>query len=378
MEESKHLSILGITFEDAQDKVKLKKAFYKKSLQYHPDKNPLEGSDRFIELKNAFEYFKNLPFGRKREKEPPGTKRKASQYYPGPLSRDSEVDYESRFQWFYNESGFVHSKSYQRTNGASVQPLVNHMTGKTFNISLYIQLTLSEVYSGSIRTINFNRKVTCPYCDQWTHPYCVSCKGTRYCNETVTRRITIKPGTFEGDKIVLHGESHKCLTAQPGNVVIQIGECASLKCESHHIDSPYTVDSNVWMTESLWKVKDLVYIRMRYHFIVTKRITIDQSIGGFSFCFNNPDNKKKIVIEKLDKKILIPNTYLCMRGLGISARGHLFVHFIITNANILTSKQRKRWAALMIADHLDEKFLAGKKNVVYANNTDLFSVKILG
>ena len=421
-----YLSILELTNEEANDEQKLKKAYRRASLRWHPDKTRERTESQFILATKAFNFFKRRIICKEEQYDASNDSKPTRCNSTTPSTRpvhmdsnngddddddgnhskyreysshkrtfdasmydnnnknnnkveDEDIGSRARFDQYAFTSGHIESSEYRRVNAAAQQPLVNARTGRTDNITVCVDLSLKQVYEGCMQSVEYERITTCPKCTLNTHTTCTHCRGTRYCKEWVERTVRIEKSTFEGTRLILQGESHRSYDAEPGNVIVYVGEEWSLQCPSHHIDG-YSRSLN-WLNDIRCS-NPLIYIRQDHDVIISKQVTVEQTVGQFSFCFYSIDRRKVVLVEKRRQKVLMPYTVLCVDGLGFWNRdtrqyGNLLIRFIVMNARYLTTRKRKRWAALMLNDHFSTKRMASVDTEFgSAKSNELFRIKV--
>lgn len=230
--------ILGVKKDASQDEIK--KAYRKKAIEFHPDKNPddKEAEENFKLAAEAYEILSN-------------TEKRNKYDRFGHTMENGHHSPEDIFKHFHDMFG--------QKNGFTTR------VGK--NIGITIQLTLEDIFTGINKTYNYNRNVSCSDCNGHggTEPYdcpicngsgiitqltrtpmgvfqetkqCSSCNatGTKYkngCNtcdssglvnvkETVD--VTIPAGIQEGNVFVMEGKGEGVKSGSAGDLHIKIVE----------------------------------------------------------------------------------------------------------------------------------------------------------
>ncbi len=327
--ELQYRCILKLNVKDTKNIKKLKKAYRKGCLEWHPDKHKnKDTTEQFIKIQEAYHYFLNK--------------------LDTPI--ETPIKQQKRYEEFYIPDE-------ERIDAAEIEPLINYKTGKTFNIKIYIELNIYEVFNGCTKTIEYEKTTICKNCNETTFQSCNICRRTRYRKEIHSRRLCIEKSTFEGSKYVFKGEGHENLYCPCGDIIVYIGESFD---------------------------KTFQFLRVNYDLIATKHITIEESISKFSFYLELP-NKTVLKVKKRSNKVLIPYSNLYIPDYGFWDKekqeyGALCIRFVIVDANTLSIKKRKRWAALMICDY-DVCDL--ESNDIYYKKTrkqekgQLFTIKVM-
>ncbi|MCL1932652.1 MAG: molecular chaperone DnaJ [Candidatus Azobacteroides sp.] len=161
----------------------IKKAYRKKALQYHPDKNPgnKTAEEKFKEAAEAYEVLGNEDKRRRYDQfGHAGMSGQASGGYGGGMSMD---DIFSQFgDIFGGHFGFGGFGS-----GRSSQQRVNRGT----DLRVKVKLTLKEVATGVEKKIKVKKYVTCTHChgtgaeDAKSYSTCSTCRGTGYVTRTM-------------------------------------------------------------------------------------------------------------------------------------------------------------------------------------------------
>jgi len=193
-----YYAILGIDKSSSQDDVK--KAYRKKAMEYHPDRNPddKEAEKKFKECAEAYEYLSDLE------------KRKSYDTY----GHDG-LNIRNGFRASSNPWDMFNSVFGMRFGGGNFEN-ARPYPQKGDDVSSLIEITLEESVKGITKEISINRKSVCDKCngfgtkDGKEKSMCSSCNGT-------------------GKKI---------LRQQRGNTIIQqVSDCTDCLGEGKKIDA---------------------------------------------------------------------------------------------------------------------------------------------
>ena len=160
----------------------IKKAYRKKAIQYHPDKNPgnKAAEEKFKEAAEAYEILSNADkrnrydqFGHA------GVSGSAGGYGGGMTMDDIFSHFGDIFGGHFGFSGF--------NSGRGSQQRVN----RGVDLRVKVKLTLKEIATGVEKKIKVKKYVTCTHCsgtgaeDAKSYSTCNSCRGTGYVTRTM-------------------------------------------------------------------------------------------------------------------------------------------------------------------------------------------------
>jgi len=168
--------ILGVTKDSSKEEIK--KKFRELSKKYHPDKNP-ESEEKYKEITQAYEILSD--------------DEKRNQYDSGGFNMGGgNFDFDDIINQFFG--GGFRTKRQRR--------------GQNLKIDLY--LTLEEIYSGCIKTVEYKRRKFVDGLFQ---------------TETVTKEITIPEGFDTDSQMILNGMGNDCEgEGVPGDLFIFINQ----------------------------------------------------------------------------------------------------------------------------------------------------------
>lgn len=180
-----YYEVLGVSKTASADEIK--KAYRKKAIQYHPDKNPgdKEAEEKFKEAAEAYDVLSN-PDKRARYDQfghaafENGGGGAGGGFYGGGMSMD---DIFSQFGDIFGSFGFGGGRA--RSGGRSVN--------KGTNLRVKVTLTLAEVATGVEKKLKVHKYIKCTHCqgtgakDGSSSGYttCSTCKGQGYVTSIV-------------------------------------------------------------------------------------------------------------------------------------------------------------------------------------------------
>ena len=160
----------------------IKKAYRKKAIQYHPDKNPDDKSaeEKFKEAAEAYEILGNEEKRRRYDQfGHAGVNGQAGGYGGGMTMDDIFSQFGDIFGGHFGFGGF--------SSGRGSQQRVN----RGADLRVKVKLTLKEVATGVEKKIKVKKYVTCTHCngtgaeDAKAYSTCSSCRGSGYVTRTM-------------------------------------------------------------------------------------------------------------------------------------------------------------------------------------------------
>jgi len=287
--------VLGVQ-ENASES-EIKKAYRSLSLKYHPDRN--SSSDALDKIKSINEAYETLSDANLRKQYDMKSKFGGGGGGGHPFSNMGGnrhfTDINDIFNMMFNGQGGPGIHVFQngmpsgfRTQSRPPPP-----------VSIQIDLTLEQIFSGCVYPIEINRKII----------------NTEMGEETVdkeTMYVNIPPGINHGETVVLHDK---------GNVVNSL---------RGHVNIKIILQNT---TEFVRQGLDLIY---------HKKITLKESLCGFSFEITHVSGKKLAVNNSDVPNIIKPGYKKMVSGYGLKREnnvGNLIVIFDVIFPDKLTTEQ---------------------------------------
>jgi len=176
-----YYEVLEVTKTASNEEIK--KAYRKKAIQFHPDKNPGDkaAEEKFKEAAEAYEILSNEDKRRRYDQfGHAGVSGSAGGYGDGMTMDDIFSHFGDIFGGHFDFSGF--------SSGRSSQQRVN----RGADLRVKVKLTLKEVATGVEKKIKVKKYVTCTHChgtgaeDSKAYSTCNSCRGSGYVTRTMS------------------------------------------------------------------------------------------------------------------------------------------------------------------------------------------------
>ena len=318
-----YYELLGI--ENIANQTEIKKAYKKKALQNHPDRNPNNKEDsekKFKEISKAYSVLSD-----------PEKKQIYDNFGEDGLNGDmGNVSPFDIFEQMFGESNiggpFGGSPFGKMFNMASS---MSDMSNKIEHSKKNIKITFKEMMCGGERSFIHKRKIIknrnsindCVNCNgkgkinkiiqmapgfiSQNTQLCGYCKGLgkiaefELIDEKIT--FTINPGTKEGDNLVIKKKGNDCINNVTGDLIIFFEEEKKQDIERQN--------------------DDLIYL---------KQILLSEALCGLEFILEHPSNKN--ILVKYDN-IIKPGDIKILYGLGFRKKNKFKNGNIIIKFNII-------------------------------------------
>jgi DnaJ-class molecular chaperone with C-terminal Zn finger domain len=207
---------------------------------------------------------------------------------------------------------------------------------------LQIPITLEEVFSGCKKTVTFERDVICSSCKGKGGKDIQTCHECHGKGMKMTMR-QLGPGMIQQmmvpcDKChqgkIIKDKCHECM----GNRVKK--EKKTLEC---NVDAgtdqtvfkfPFEADQSPDITSGdviiiLQYLPHSLFQRNGHHLIMSKTLSLSESLCGFEFSFPFLDSTKKY-IKSPEHELTPPTTVRVLKGCGMTSRGNLYISFSVS------------------------------------------------
>jgi len=310
-----HYEILGVS-QDANDS-EIKKAYRSLSLKYHPDRNPSEEAKaKILEINNAYEVL-----GDAQQKEQYDMQLRFGQGNPGfgrMHSMDDFQDINQIFNMMFNGGmgGFPGGGFHMGGGGPEIR--VFHSGGggggifhtQTFHsppapIETIVEITMEECYHGASKEITLER---------W------KLVNNMKASEHISFHIQIPPGIEENEMILFQKGGNE-INDQKGDIHIRIKIANT---------TPFRRSG-----------QDLHY---------TKKISLKDSLCGFSFEIPHLNGKLLSINNKSNPSIIRPGTKKTIPQLGMNKNGqmgNMVIDFEVEFPPSLTAEQMESLSGIL-------------------------------
>ncbi|KAE8304940.1 Chaperone protein DnaJ subfamily A [Giardia duodenalis] len=337
VKETEFYDLLGVS--PSADPQTIKKAYYKLAQKYHPDK-PTGDEELFKKIGRAYEVLSDP------------TKRENYDNY-GEKGIEGQPMSGSPFDIFSMFTGGGRSSN---RGPKQCQPIGQEVsctleelyTGKRTSVSVKRQRQCSQcngvggktadaikkcpdckgngvvVITQQMGPMITQRQTTCKSCsgtgERITDPslICPKCKGKRVMVDMAKIDVHIEPGAFDGFQIPHYGEGDWAPDCTAGDLVIIVKQ-----------------------------VPHKIYTRKEADLFMTKDISLEESLCGFSYTFTHL-NKEKVTIYVPPNEPVRQGKVLACEGLGMPVQGlshetgTLFITFNVVEPKLLTEEQRMK------------------------------------
>eukprot|EP01128_Nolandella_sp_AFSM9_P007113 TRINITY_DN3802_c0_g1_i1.p1 TRINITY_DN3802_c0_g1~~TRINITY_DN3802_c0_g1_i1.p1 ORF type:complete len:488 (+),score=120.91 TRINITY_DN3802_c0_g1_i1:100-1563(+) len=226
---------------------------------------------------------------------------------------------------------------------------------RTPDIEHIMEVTLEEMYTGATRKIEFNQRVVCQPCNgkgtknASVKSSCQTCKGSG----VETKTVRFGPGMMgqtqqecsscggEGEVIAPSDRCHTCrgqkVLSTPKRLDVKIepgvsdGERFVVKHAAHQHPGATSGDVVIIFAQK----KHSTFNRRGVDLYLTKKLTLAESLGGFSFTVELPDKRRVQVASDPNGLIVSHGDVKVLRGSGMpyrsnsSEHGNLFIQFLV-------------------------------------------------
>ena len=298
----------------------LKESYHKRVLESHPDKGGK--TEDFIKVKDAYKFLSSLLIDKPR----------ASKI------RDTIPNYKSTKHFSDNYFNKNKKKINIPNNNLNINANANNnnrnqkendnnfsnekIKKKPKNVIYKLEIELSDAYFGTRKIIKLNRNRICKTCREKNQLYilnqninCEECNGKKYSSQLKEVQLIIKPGTYNGCKVIFKGEGEEYVGYEPGDIIFEI-----------------------------FLKENKNYLRKGSDLYIYKNLTIGESLG-IDKIFINLFDKVKFYVNK--NKILInPGETKTIIGKGFpffddnSRRGNLHIKFNFSFPSDLKLEQK--------------------------------------
>lgn len=295
---SNFYEILGMK-EDASD-AEIKKAYRALSLKYHPDRN--QSSDAVIKIQAINEAYETLgdPNLRKQyDMKRNHSGRGGGHPFSNMAGNTPFADINDIFNQMFNGHGMP---GMQPGGGPGIRIFHNGMPAQKRPpppVSIQIDLTMEQVFSGCVYPIEINRKI-------------INTEMDDNATENETMYVNIPPGINHGETVVLHDK---------GNIVDSMRGHVNIKIIVRNTSE---------------------FVRQGLDLIYNKKITLKESLCGFSFEINHLSGKKLAVNNNDNSNIIKPGFRKTVGSYGLKRDnriGNLVVAFDVIFPDKLTQEQ---------------------------------------
>jgi molecular chaperone DnaJ len=284
--------ILGVSKDSSEEDIK--RAYRKLAMKYHPDKNPgnTKAEEKFRNATEAYDILSNQE--KKKSYDSPGS---------NPFDKYG-FDFGATNNIWENTFGFnIFDEMQKNLNNRRYSDLYSNLNK---NISVTVEVTLSEINSGTSKTIKYSKDIICPSCLNVLpgKSFCTNCNSKGAVTKETEISIKINAGVSEGQKIKYEGMGNYTGIRKTGDLIVIIKE-----------------------------IPHEVFERKGYDLYCTKTISFAEAALGTYTVIKNLRNE--------NLKINIPagtqgGAILCLKSQGISLNKYAAVGDIFLTIKIAT------------------------------------------
>lgn len=308
-----------------QNEQTLKEAYHKRVLESHPDKGGK--TEDFIKVKDAYKFLSSLLI----DKPKPSKIRDTIPNYNS-TKHFSDNNFNKNKKKINIPNDNLNINANTNNNNQNQKENDNYYSNennkkKPKNVTYKLEIELSDAYFGTRKIIKLNRNRICKKCREKNqlntlnqNINCEECNGKKYSSQLKEVQLIIKPGTYNGCKVIFKGEGEEYVGYEPGDIIFEI----FLKENKNYLrkGSDLYIYKNLTVGESLGIDKIFINLFDKVKFCVNKnKIVINPGetktiIGkGFPF-FDDNSHRGNLHIKfnfsfpsdiKLEQKIIIKN-----------------------------------------------------------------------
>ncbi len=279
-----HYETLGVSENASPEEIR--KAFKRLTLQCHPDRDHSESAKaRFIAIKAAHQILSDA-ISRRRYDE----SLKQPTYASKEQQQADELEESMEISSSYNP--------FSSSSGMNAAPRKD--TPPPLDIFDSIDITLTDLYTGSTRWLEVKRKIRCPEPSCSTH--CHHCQGRRWIEQKKKLKLEISASHEPPSEYRFPGDGDEAIDSRlpPGDVIIR---------------------PNI--------IPHSMYKRQGVHLFFDKQISVQELSCGFLFELP-PLDKREWKFSLLDQVAILGGHYVA-RGFGMLSgtglqRGHLIIN----------------------------------------------------
>ncbi|OUC48263.1 DnaJ domain protein [Trichinella nativa] len=329
----------------------IKKAYHQLAREFHPDKNPHHG-DKFKEISFAYEVLSDRSKRALYDMQGIEGLKGGGDDGDSMFSEDlmSHLFGSGIFGTMFGGGGKLGKERRRNRTEEIVYPLRYFLK---FIIEYRIIVSLEDLYRGKVSKLQLNRNKICAKCNgfggkansaipcsecqgrgvkvtvhqlapgvmQQVRSSCPECKGERVVippkdrcaecrgkktvKETKILEVHIKPGMWNGQKVIFYGEGDHLPCYEPGNVIIVIQE------KEHE-----------------------QFIRDKDNLLIKRKINLSEALCGYKFLLRHLDGRN-LLITTSPGDVLSHGSTRCIWGEGMPKyhnsdfKGNLYIKFIV-------------------------------------------------